>query len=165
MHLSLLDRVTDSVSLEADSSSVSKFDAAVKNHENEVVRAVAESVTRRPATVLIDGDDNEYVIAHPHDEGVIAEDRRLVADLILIFVSAAVGGSIMHVLQQPVVIGFVLAGSIIGPGGFDWVHEPVQIETLSTFGITFITFSVGVKMSLKLMLRVKVLLCCCYCCC
>ncbi|CAL5323079.1 unnamed protein product [Camellia sinensis] len=51
---------------------------------------------------------------------------RLISDLVVVIVSAAIAGIIFSCLGQPVIVGYLLAGSLIGPGGLNFISEMVQ---------------------------------------
>jgi hypothetical protein len=51
---------------------------------------------------------------------------RLISDLVVVIVSATCGGIAFACAGQPVITGYLLAGSIIGPGGLSFVSEMVQ---------------------------------------
>jgi Kef-type K+ transport system membrane component KefB len=43
--------------------------------------------------------------------------------------------------------GYLLAGSLVGPGGFGLINELVQVETLAQFGVVFLLFCLGAEFS------------------
>ena len=45
-------------------------------------------------------------------------DPQLIRDLTVLITSSTAGGMILEALKQPVINGFFLAGSVVGPGGF-----------------------------------------------
>ena len=45
-------------------------------------------------------------------------DPQLIRDLTVLITSSTIGGMILEALKQPVINGFFIAGSIVGPGGF-----------------------------------------------
>lgn len=59
------------------------------------------------------------------------------------------GGLVFHMLDQPLITGFLVAGSIIGPGGLNLVHELVQVETLADFGVFLLLFGLGLVCSIS----------------
>lgn len=73
---------------------------------------------------------------------------RLISDLVVVIVSAAIGGIIFSCLGQPVIVGYLLAGSLIGPGGLKFISEMVQVETVAQFGVVFLLFALGLEFSL-----------------
>lgn len=58
---------------------------------------------------------------------------------------------IFHRLKQPVVLGYILAGLIIGPHTppFPLIQDRQTIETLAELGIVFLMFSLGLEFSLR----------------
>ncbi|XP_030532925.1 K(+) efflux antiporter 5 [Rhodamnia argentea] len=100
-------------------------------------------------TTLIDNKDNEFVMSNKKSKYPILQvDVRLISDLVVVIVSAAIGGIISSCLGQPVIVGYLLAGSIIGPGGLKFIHEMVQVETVAQFGVVFLLFALGLEFSL-----------------
>lgn len=97
---------------------------------------------------LIDKKDNIFVMSNRKSKyPVLQLDLRLIADLVVVIVSATVGGVIFACLGQPVITGYLLAGSVIGPGGFSFVSELVQVETVAQFGVVFLLFALGLEFS------------------
>ncbi|AQK82559.1 K(+) efflux antiporter 4 [Zea mays] len=97
---------------------------------------------------LIDRKDNVFIISNPKSKyPVLQLDLRLISDLVVVIVSATCGGIAFACLGQPVITGYLLAGSIIGPGGFSFVNEMVQVETVAQFGVIFLLFALGLEFS------------------
>ncbi|XP_042034511.1 K(+) efflux antiporter 5-like [Salvia splendens] len=98
---------------------------------------------------LIDRKDNVFVMSNKKSKyPVLQVDFRLISDLVVVIVSAATGGIIFSRLGQPVIVGYLLAGSIIGPGGLKFINEMVQVETVAQFGVVFLLFGLGLEFSL-----------------
>jgi len=59
--------------------------------------------------------------------------------------AAAVATVICQKLGQPVVLGYILAGIIIGPNTppFSFVSNEQEINTLADLGVVLLMFSVG----------------------
>ncbi|CAI7905697.1 unnamed protein product, partial [Closterium sp. NIES-53] len=102
---------------------------------------------------LIDSQDNEYVISSPGkgSKMQLQEDFMLISDVVMVIVAAALGGLACGLVGQPIILGYIVAGMIIGPGGFGLIHELVQVETLAQFGVVFLLFAIGVEFSLARM--------------
>lgn len=71
----------------------------------------------------------------------------------------AVSAAVMVLCQrfhQPVVLGYILAGLIIGPHTppFPLITEPQSIQTLSELGVIFLLFGIGLEFNLRKLLRV-----------
>ncbi|XP_020265213.1 K(+) efflux antiporter 4-like isoform X1 [Asparagus officinalis] len=97
---------------------------------------------------LIDRKDNVFIISNPKSKYPILKlDLRLISDLVAVIVSATCGGIAFACMGQPVITGYLLAGSIIGPGGLNFVSEMVQVETVAQFGVIFLLFALGLEFS------------------
>lgn len=55
---------------------------------------------------------------------------------------------VFHRLRLPAIIGFIVAGVLIGPGGFALVRDPVLVRTLAEIGVILLLFTVGLEFSL-----------------
>uniref|UniRef100_A0A7N2RF49 Cation/H+ exchanger transmembrane domain-containing protein n=1 Tax=Quercus lobata TaxID=97700 RepID=A0A7N2RF49_QUELO len=98
---------------------------------------------------LIDKKDNVFVMSNKKSKYPILQvDLRLISDLVVVIVTAAIGGIIFSCLGQPVIVGYLLAGSVIGPGGLKFISEMVQVETVAQFGVVFLLFALGLEFSL-----------------
>ncbi|KAJ9688185.1 hypothetical protein PVL29_014085 [Vitis rotundifolia] len=97
---------------------------------------------------LIDRKDNVFIISNPKSKyPVLQLDLRLISDLVVVIVSATCGGIAFACAGQPVITGYLLAGSVIGPGGLSFVSEMVQVETVAQFGVIFLLFALGLEFS------------------
>lgn len=79
------------------------------------------------------------------------ENLRLVSDLALILISAGVVTVIFKLLKQPLVLGYIVAGFLVGPhlNIFPTVTDPADIEVWSEIGIIFLLFGLGLEFSFK----------------
>ena len=75
----------------------------------------------------------------------------LIQDLALIMASAAVATVICQRLKQPVVLGYILAGVLIGPNTppFSFVSNKEEIRTLAELVVILLMFSVGLHFSFR----------------
>ena len=75
----------------------------------------------------------------------------LVQDLALVMAAAAVATVICEKLRQPVVLGYILAGILIGPNTppFSFVTNEEEIKTLADLGVVLLMFSVGLHFSFR----------------
>ncbi|KAG5559221.1 hypothetical protein RHGRI_008956 [Rhododendron griersonianum] len=97
---------------------------------------------------LIDRKDNVFIISNLKSKyPVLQLDLRLISDLVIVIVFATCGGIAFACAGQPVITGYLLAGSIVGPGGFNFVSELVQVETVAQFGVIFLLFALGLEFS------------------
>jgi monovalent cation:H+ antiporter-2, CPA2 family len=72
-------------------------------------------------------------------------------DLAIVMIVAALVTVVFHRLRQPVVLGYILAGVIIGPHTppFPLIHDKATIDTLSELGVILLMFSLGLEFSLR----------------
>lgn len=75
----------------------------------------------------------------------------LFSDLALILVTAGITTVIFKWLKQPLVLGYIIAGILIGPY-FPWfpvVGDHESVETWSEIGMVFLLFAIGLEFSFK----------------
>src|SRR5678815_3315521 len=72
----------------------------------------------------------------------------LVADFTLVLVAALAGGFLAQRLRQPLIVGYILAGVVVGPftGGLTVVNIH-DIEQLAEIGVARLLFSLGLELS------------------
>lgn len=72
----------------------------------------------------------------------------IATDLIVIVLAALMGGTIAHLLRQPLICGFILAGVLVGPhtGGYTVEHIDA-IEKLAEIGVALLLFTLGLEFS------------------
>ena len=87
--------------------------------------------------------------------GAEAGGVNLLTDLAIILCVAAVTTVIFQRIKQPVVLGYLMAGMIVGP------HLPIPLfanekvaHTLSELGVILLMFSLGLEFSLRKLVRV-----------
>ena len=75
----------------------------------------------------------------------------LIQDLAVIMLVAGLVTLVFHRLKQPVVLGYILAGVIVGPHTppFALVQDEATIRTLSELGVVFLLFALGLEFSLR----------------
>ncbi|WP_421657152.1 cation:proton antiporter [Leptothermofonsia sp. ETS-13] len=83
------------------------------------------------------------------------EDFRLIVDLVSVLAAAAAGGLLAALLRQPILLGYLLAGMVVGPTGLGLIKELIQVETLAQFGVAFLLFALGVEFSFSELKKVK----------
>ncbi len=70
------------------------------------------------------------------------------ADIGISILFAAVFGLVARALKQPIILGYIAAGLLLGPG-LSWVTDQSIIFTLSEIGTAFLLFIVGLEIDLK----------------
>jgi len=105
---------------------------------------------------LVDSADNEFVISNPKRGTMeLQQDLRLINDLVIMLCSAAVSGAAFGLLNQPLITGYIVAGSLVGPGGLGMIVELVQVETFAQFGIIFLLFGLGLEFNISKLQQVR----------
>ena len=86
----------------------------------------------------------------------MAEEFHFLSDLALILISAGVVTIIFKLLKQPLVLGYIVAGFLVGPhfGLFPTVVELQSVEEWSEIGIIFLLFALGLEFSFKKLFKV-----------
>jgi CPA2 family monovalent cation:H+ antiporter-2 len=79
------------------------------------------------------------------------EHALFIQDLAVVMLVAGVVTLLFHQFKQPVVLGYLLAGFIVGPWTppFPLVHDEATIKTLSELGVILLMFSLGLHFSLS----------------
>ena len=79
-----------------------------------------------------------------------------IQDLAVIMLVAGVVTILFHRLKQPVVLGYIVAGFIIGPHTppFGLIHDEGTIKTLAELGVIFLMFCLGLEFSLRKLFKV-----------
>lgn len=74
----------------------------------------------------------------------------IAADIVIVVLAALIGGIIAQRLKQPPILGYILAGIVIGPntGGIS-ISDSHDIELLAEIGVALLLFALGLEYSLK----------------
>jgi len=80
----------------------------------------------------------------------------LIRDLALILITGAVTTLIFRMIKQPLVLGYIIAGFLVGPHFHlvPTVADTENIEVLAEIGVIFLLFSLGLEFSFKKLMRV-----------
>ena len=76
-------------------------------------------------------------------------DVGLLRDLLLLVGLAIPIVALAHRVSAPPLVGFLLAGVLVGPFGLALIDRPQNIEALSELGVALLLFSVGLELSLS----------------
>jgi CPA2 family monovalent cation:H+ antiporter-2 len=71
----------------------------------------------------------------------------LAASVFIIFVS--------HKIKVPPVVGFLLTGILIGPGGFSLVKDTQTVDVLAEIGVVMLLFMIGLEFTLDRLKRIQ----------
>ena len=63
--------------------------------------------------------------------------------------AAALLGVVGWRLRQPLILAYLVTGVLIGPNGFNWVHNQASITTVAEIGLILLLFIIGLEIDLK----------------
>ncbi len=106
-------------------------------------------------SMLIDSSSNQYILSHPRDVTIPIEDHHFIHDIIHIVLLSFILGSVCSVFKVPSLFGYIFAGMVLGPTGWNLVGSVVQVETLGEVGVVFIIFMVGLEFSVQKLQKVR----------
>ena len=95
--------------------------------------------------------------------GYAMHEVSFLQDLAVVMIAAGIVTVLFQRLKQPVVLGYIAAGILIGPhfstlilggDGLKLVHERETIESLAELGMVFLMFSLGLEFNLRKLGRV-----------
>ena len=74
----------------------------------------------------------------------------MVHDLYILMITAGIVSLLFKLLKQPVVLGYIVAGVLVGPNlfGGNWV-DPENVEAWGNIGVLFVLFCIGLEFRLK----------------
>jgi len=87
--------------------------------------------------------------------GFLSAEFHLILNVAAAVTIALVGGLLAHRLRQSVIVGYLLAGVVIGPFTPGFVGDREQIAALAEVGVIFLMFALGIEFSLKELARIK----------
>lgn len=83
------------------------------------------------------------------------EDIDLLVDLAFALGAALLGGFLAQFLRQPVILGYLLAGIVVGPFTPGPHSDTERVQTLANLGVTLLMFALGTEFSLEGLQRVR----------
>jgi len=66
---------------------------------------------------------------------------------VLLLTAAVIAVPLAKRLQLGAVLGYLVAGAIIGPAGFGWAQNPERIASISELGVVLLLFVIGLELS------------------
>ena len=85
----------------------------------------------------------------------MSAELHLLLNVTMAVVIALIGGVLALRLRQPVIVGYLVAGVVIGPFTPGFNGDQHQIAALAEIGVIFLMFALGIEFSLKELARVK----------
>jgi len=75
--------------------------------------------------------------------------------LVIVFGVSALVVFLLYRLKIPSLVGFLIAGVIIGPFGIGMVRDTHSIEALAEIGVILLLFTIGIEFSMAKLVRIK----------
>ncbi len=75
------------------------------------------------------------------------------AEIALVCLAALVGGLAARKLRQPVILGYLLAGVLVGPNTPGYVADIGTVSVIAEWGVVFLLFAVGIEFSFRFLLK------------
>ncbi len=85
----------------------------------------------------------------------MSHELQLIFNMTIAIAVALAGGLVAHWLRQSPIVGYLVAGMLIGPFTPGFVGEREQIAVLAEVGVIFLMFALGIEFSLKELARIK----------
>lgn len=70
-------------------------------------------------------------------------------ELLIILFSSVVVVSLFRLFKASPILGYLLAGALIGPHAFKFITQTTLVDTLGEYGVVFLLFTLGLKMPLQ----------------
>ncbi|MEK7792716.1 MAG: cation:proton antiporter, partial [Pseudomonadota bacterium] len=75
--------------------------------------------------------------------------------ILILLAIAVLAVVVFRSLRLPPMLGYLLAGVIIGPHALGWISETDETRHLAEFGVVFLMFSIGLEFSLPKLVTMK----------
>ncbi|XP_076011546.1 transmembrane and coiled-coil domain-containing protein 3 [Genypterus blacodes] len=98
-------------------------------------------------SMLIDSQNNQYVLTKPRDSTMPRADHHFIKDLVSVVMLSLPCGWVCTVIGLPPMFGYIICGVLLGPSGLNSIKSMVQVETLGELGVFFTLFVVGLEFS------------------
>ncbi|KAI1899683.1 hypothetical protein AGOR_G00064300 [Albula goreensis] len=98
-------------------------------------------------SMLIDSQNNQYVLTKPRDSTMPRADHHFIQDLVSVVMLSLPCGWLCTLVGLPTMFGYIICGVLLGPSGLNSIKSMVQVETLGEFGVFFTLFVVGLEFS------------------
>lgn len=75
-----------------------------------------------------------------------------------ILIIFGISGVIIYILRQlkiPSIVGFLIAGTVIGPYGMGLIKDPNEVEIIAEIGVILLMFTIGIEFSIPRLMALK----------
>ena len=113
--------------------------------------AVIEGAQQAVSTI---GDATAKVVADVMETGGHGATHGNLTEIAIVALAAMACGLLMERFRQPAIVGYILAGVILGPSAFGLVNDRAQIDMLAELGVLLLLYVVGMELSLRAFRRI-----------
>ena len=75
-------------------------------------------------------------------------------EIAIVVTAALAGGIILEKIKQPAILGYILAGVILGPSLFGFIENREMVSMLAELGVLMLLFVVGMELNLRSFVRI-----------
>jgi len=68
-------------------------------------------------------------------------------DVLILLLAAMLLGSLCERLKQSALLGYLLAGTLLGPNALDWMPNHTAVATIAELGVALLLFTIGLEFS------------------
>lgn len=68
-------------------------------------------------------------------------------DVIILLLAALVLGAVCERFKQSAILGYLLAGTLLGPNALNWISNEKEVEALAELGVALLLFTIGLEFS------------------
>lgn len=68
---------------------------------------------------------------------------------VLLVALAAAGAALFERLRLPSIVGFLVTGAVVGPGGAGLVADPEAVQRIAELGVVFLLFEIGLELPME----------------
>jgi CPA2 family monovalent cation:H+ antiporter-2 len=74
-------------------------------------------------------------------------------NLLVLLAAATAFGAICERLRQSAIVGYLLAGALLGPNALHWVSTNAEVDLLAELGVALLLFTIGLEFSWRQLRR------------
>ena len=83
------------------------------------------------------------------------QEFTIIKDIVIILLVSIPIIFLFKKLNIPSIVGFLIAGMIIGPFGFQLISEIEQIEVMAEVGVILLLFTIGLEVSFSQLMKMR----------
>ena len=106
-------------------------DGEAGNSYNGNNTLLSETSEENDMSILVDSQNNQFVLAKSKDATVPHEDVHFIKDIIYILLLSFLGSCVCFAIHLPTMFAFVISGMVLGPSGVNMIKVKINICLLS----------------------------------